>query len=315
MSEGVEEAGCVGFCRLLGLHPAVSTSTIWPLRMWRVLSARGWARWAWWVVMTRVREPAPPSLVDGPGSEVGEELDHVEGGGGVEVGEGLVEEEELGVGLEDSGEGGALAHALGVLADGAGEVGVEADGAEGHLGRAYAGAAAVAVKRGEVGEVLHGGELVVEHGGVAHVGDAAALVVGRLREDRYGAAGGGDETGDEAEEGGFAGSVFAEDDGGGSGGEGGRDVAEGGEGAVDLGDGIQLRSGLEGAAAGCRFRLGHDLALAVLAGCGKSRWRWWPGLPGLRPGRTWRRIWPGAGWRGRRRRAHRCLQRGPGRRP
>src|SRR6266702_2343811 len=61
--EGVEEAGCVGFCGLLGLHPAVSTSTIWPLRMWRVLSARGSASLAWWVVMTRVREPPPPSLV------------------------------------------------------------------------------------------------------------------------------------------------------------------------------------------------------------------------------------------------------------
>ena len=43
---------------------------------------------------------------------------------------------------------------------------------------ADAGAAAVAVEPGEVGEVFHGGELVVEHGGVAHVGDAAALLVG-----------------------------------------------------------------------------------------------------------------------------------------
>src|SRR6266851_4573517 len=59
--EGVEEAGCVGFGGLL--HPAVSTSTIWPLRMWRVLSARGSASLAWWVVMTRVREPPSPSFV------------------------------------------------------------------------------------------------------------------------------------------------------------------------------------------------------------------------------------------------------------
>ncbi len=71
---------------------------------------------------------------DGPGAEVGEELDHCWADGDVEIGEGLVEEEEFGVGLEDAGEGGSLAHALGVLADGAGEVGVEADGAEGHLG-------------------------------------------------------------------------------------------------------------------------------------------------------------------------------------
>ena len=167
------------------------------------------------------------------------------GGGDVEVGEGLVEEEEFGVGLEDAGEGGALAHALGVLADGAGEVGVEADGAEGHLGGAYAGAALFAVEGGEVVEVLHGGELVVEHGGVAHVGHAAALLVGRSAEDGDGAAGGGDEAGDDAEEGGFAGAVFAEDDGAGAGGEGGGDVAESGEGAVELGDGVELAAAVE----------------------------------------------------------------------
>jgi hypothetical protein len=70
---------------------------------------------------------------DGPGSEVGEEFDHVVGGGYVEIGEWLVEEQEFGVGLKDAGEGGALAHALGVVADGAGEVGIESDGAKCHL--------------------------------------------------------------------------------------------------------------------------------------------------------------------------------------
>ncbi len=62
---------------------------------------------------------------DGPGAEVGEEFDHVICGGRVEVGERFVEEEQFGVGLEDAGERGALAHALRVLADGAVEVGVE----------------------------------------------------------------------------------------------------------------------------------------------------------------------------------------------
>jgi len=175
----------------------------------------------------------------GPGAEVGEELDHVLGAGGVEVGEGLVEEEEFGVGLEDSGEGGALAHALGVLANWTGEVGVEAYGAEGHLGRAYAGAAFVAVERGEVGKVLHGGELVVEHGGVAHVSDAAAFAMWGAGEDGNGSASGCDESGDDAEEGGFAGAVFAEDYGGAAGGEVDRDVSQSGEGAVDAGDRVQ----------------------------------------------------------------------------
>ena len=117
----------------------------------------------------------PPG--DGPGAEVGEEFDHVVGGGYVEVGEGLVEQKEFGVGLEDAGERGALAHALGVLADGTGECGVETDGAQGHLRAADAGAASVAIEGGEVVEVLHRGELVVEHGRVAHVGHAAALVL------------------------------------------------------------------------------------------------------------------------------------------
>ena len=88
------------------------------------------------------------------------------------------------------------------------------------------------MEAGEVVEVLHGGEFVVEHGGVAHVGDAAALLVWWFGEDLDGAAGGRDESGEHAEEGGFAGAVLSEDDGAASGGEGGGDVAERGEGAV-----------------------------------------------------------------------------------
>ena len=61
---------------------------------------------------------------DGPGAEVGEEFDHLGGGSDVEVGEGFVKEEECGVGLEDAGEGCALAHALRVLGDGAIEGGI-----------------------------------------------------------------------------------------------------------------------------------------------------------------------------------------------
>ena len=92
----------------------------------------------------------------------------------------------------------------------------------------------LAVESGEVGEVLHGGEFVVEHGRVAHVGHAVALLVRRFGEDGDAAASGIDEAGDDAKEGGFAGAVFAEDDGAGACGEGCRDVAESGEAAVDL---------------------------------------------------------------------------------
>ena len=201
---------------------------------------------------------------DRPGAEVGEELNHVVGAGYVEVGEGLVEEEEFGVGLEDSRERGALAHALRVLAERASEGWVEADGAEGHLGGAYAGAALFAVESGEVVEVLHGGELVVEHGRVAHVGHAAALQVRAFAEDGGGAASGGDEARDDAEESGFAGSVFAEDDGGGSSGEGGGDVTQGGEGAVELGDGVDAGgcgSCCFGASYGCGWHRVYLLCL------------------------------------------------------
>ncbi len=194
---------------------------------------------------------AAATAEDGPSAEVGEELDHVLSGGGVEVGEGLVEEEEFGVGLEDAGEGSALTHALRVLADGTIEAGIEADRAEGHLGAADAGAAAGAVESGEVSEVFHCGEFVVEHGGVAHVSHAAALLVRRLREDGDAAAGGGDEARDDAKEGRFARAIFAEDDGAGACGEGRRDIAECGEAAVDLGDGVEMDCIGEGGGAGC----------------------------------------------------------------
>lgn len=132
-----------------------------------------------------------------PGAEVGEQLDHVVSGGYIEVGEGLVEEKDFWIGLENAGERGTLAHALRILADGAAERGVEADGAEGHLRAAYAGTPAIAVEGGEVVEVLHGGQLVVEHGGVAHVGHAMTLALWRFGEDAGGATGGSDETGED----------------------------------------------------------------------------------------------------------------------
>jgi hypothetical protein len=152
---------------------------------------------------------------------------------GVEVGEGLVQEEELGVGLKHAGERGALAHALRVLGDGPREVRVKTDGAEGELRGAYAVQAAFIVKCSEVAKVLHGGELFVEHGGMAHVGDAAAVVARVAAEDFERSARGGDESGKEAEKGGFASAVFSEDYSAGAGGNANGDVPEGCEGAEE----------------------------------------------------------------------------------
>jgi len=183
-------------------------------------------------------------VVMGPGAEVGEEVDDGLGRGGVEVREGLVEQEEFGVGLEGPGERGALAHALGVLRDGAFERGVEADGAEGHLWRADAGAAAAgAVDFGEVVEVFERGELVVEGAGVGHIGDAAAALGRGCVEDFDGALAGFGEAGEQAEEGGLAGAVFAEDEVDLAGFEGERERAQGGEGAEEFGCAVELGYG------------------------------------------------------------------------
>ena len=60
----------------------------------------------------------------GPSAEVEQEIDHLADAGDVEVGEGLVEQKQVRVGLKGAGERGALTHALRELADGAGERGV-----------------------------------------------------------------------------------------------------------------------------------------------------------------------------------------------
>jgi hypothetical protein len=51
--------------------------------------------------------------------EAGQQLDHLAGRFDVHVGEGLVEQQQLGNGEQDASQRGALPHALGVLANGA----------------------------------------------------------------------------------------------------------------------------------------------------------------------------------------------------
>jgi hypothetical protein len=87
-------------------------------------------------------------------AEFGEELHHLADGFYVHVGKGLVEQEEFRGGEQDAGERGALAHALRVLAKGAGEIGIEADLAEGFGGSE---AVAAGIELGEVAEVFLGG--------------------------------------------------------------------------------------------------------------------------------------------------------------
>ena len=94
---------------------------------------------------------------------------------GVEVGERLVEEEDLGVAHHRAAHGDALALAAGELARVAREVGVEAEDAG---GLADAGAALVLGRAGELereAHVLADGHVRVERVGLEHHGDVALL--------------------------------------------------------------------------------------------------------------------------------------------
>ena len=143
-------------------------------------------------------------------AEAGQQLDHLAGGFDIHVGEGLVEQKQFGDGEQNAGQRGALAHALRILAERAVEVGVEADLAQ-RFGWIEAGAAGI--EAGEVAQILLAGELVVEHGCVAHVADAGARFVRLMvAEDRDFAVGGPQQAGENAQQGGFAGAVFADED-------------------------------------------------------------------------------------------------------
>ena len=107
-------------------------------------------------------------------AEAGQQLDHLAGALDVHVGEGLVEQQQLGHGEQHAGQRGALPHALRVVAEGAVELRVQTHLAQ-SLGWREAGAAGI--EAGEVAQVFLGGQLVVEHGRVAHVADALAGLV------------------------------------------------------------------------------------------------------------------------------------------
>ena len=179
---------------------------------------------------------ATASFGQGPGEEVAQKLDHAVCGIYVEVGEWLVEQKKLGVGLQGAGEGGALAHALGVLSDRAGEGGVESDGAQGHLRRTAGAGATYArgVQVREVTEIFHRGKLVVEHGRVAHVRDTARQLAGLGAEDTQVAVAWSGQAREQAEQCGFTGTVLPEDDGGDAGGKIEGDATEGYKGSKDL---------------------------------------------------------------------------------
>ncbi len=159
----------------------------------------GAARSRWCVVRTMVRSAL---------AEAREKLDHLARAFDIHVGKGLVEQQQLRHGKQNAGQRGALAHALRILAEGAIELRVEADLAQ-SFGRREAGAAGI--KACGSSEILLRGELVVEHGRMAHVADAGAGFVRlEIAEDADGAVRGSEKAGENAQQRGLARAIFAE---------------------------------------------------------------------------------------------------------
>jgi hypothetical protein len=111
----------------------------------------------------------------------------------------------------EKGSGSTLAHALRVLADGTGKRGIESYRKQRLFRRK---ARASAVKASEVAQVFHGGELVIEHRGMAHVADARPLLGNLFRfaggEDAGGSQGWFQKPGEHPQKGRFAGSIFSQ---------------------------------------------------------------------------------------------------------
>src|ERR1035441_5238179 len=186
------------------------------------------------------------------------------------------------------------------------------------------------VKAAEVAQVLLGGQFVVEHGAVAHVADAGAGVM-RFEAAKNGdrAEAGPQQSGQNAEQGGFARAIFADEDVAASGLEVHRDLAERGVGAEELGDAVE--AGAEDGAVSLGGGSGHAISLLQLGqrpgwmrekhGPGRQREGWQraaskrAALSRAGPGRTCWRTWPGVCRCGRGRRGHRSLRPEPWHRP
>ena len=117
---------------------------------------------------------------------------------------------------------------------------------------------------------------------MAHVGDAAAEVFGGLAEGEESAVGGSGETGEQAQEGGFARTVFTQDDGDGARGEREGEIADGSEGAEDLRDG---RKGRRRGGSGFVRQSGAVAAQSALGSFGRGLDGAIPRVPSIGQGR------------------------------
>lgn len=142
-------------------------------------------------------------------THAGQQLDDVSGGVGIDVGERLVEEQQRRLVEDGASERESLAHALRVLSYTALQTRVKPDSADGALKRRVR---ANAVKLGEKAEVLHAGEVFVKQGRMGHVAHFRTCIFMVLAEHQDAAFGGLVEAGDDSQQGGFPGAVFAAQD-------------------------------------------------------------------------------------------------------
>ena len=161
---------------------------------------------------------------------------------------------------------------------------------------------------------------------MAHVADAGAGVVRLVfAEDVDCAVGWAEQAGENAQKGGLAGAVFADEDVARAGLEVDGDLAQGGKGAEEIGDLFELATGAGAESRAGGLRGGLVMRFSSLAGelAGvrpgqlawpmRADWRRGIGLALAGVGRAARaricwRTWPEARWRGRRRRGRRCLR-------
>jgi hypothetical protein len=107
-------------------------------------------------------------------AQTSQQVHHIGGGVNIYVGKRLVEQQNPGIVEQRSRQRHALPHALRVLANGALQRGIEADGTD-HSGTTCS--IGEPIKLREIGQIFHSAHFVVKQRGVRHVADLIANVV------------------------------------------------------------------------------------------------------------------------------------------
>lgn len=216
----------------------------------------------------------------GLGAESADLVAHLEAEFGVEVGEGLVEEEDIGADDEGAGEGDALLLAAGELVWLALGVGVHADGLEGVEGALLAFGLGDFADGEPESDILEDGHVgpervgLEDHAGVAFVGGGVGDVA--VVEEDF-AGGGHDESGDHAEEGGLAAAGGPEEEEEVACVDGEGDVVDGSGDAAAAHGGVVLGEVLDGDACGHGGREGSGAGRGGHAGRVCRMGRGWAG--------------------------------------